>query len=128
VSEYLIPKHSNSKPFATACAPDGVYFTLNNANQVARITYAKPPTFTWWTVPTPATAPMGLAACDYANGVPALLYIAESNANKIGVMAVGGGSISEFLTGSLPNKVTCSMADNRAYWSERGDDFIGAMQ
>jgi len=126
VREYVLPQ-ANSKPFTAAPGPDGVYFTLNGVNKVTRISYTG--TINQWSIPTLNTAPMGITLCDLdSNGNPQLVYFAESTVNKIGVMALGGGPISEYFSGAFPNKVTCGRADNRAYWSERGANNIGAMR
>jgi virginiamycin B lyase len=122
VTELLLPK-SSSKPFSTACGPDGVYFT-EQAGRVGRVDYTSL-AITEWKLPTSKGEPAGIAVSPNGN-----VYFAESSVGKIGIMPVGGGIISEYVisaAGFSPDKVTLG-SDGRVWFSLQQLAKIGATQ
>lgn len=122
VTEVLLPK-SSSKPFSTACGPDGVYFT-EQAGRLGRVHYTSL-AITEWKLPTSKGQPAGIAVSPNGNA-----YFAESSVGKIGIMPVGGGTISEHVisaSGFSPDKVTLG-SDGRAWFSLQQLAKIAAVQ
>jgi virginiamycin B lyase len=111
VTEVLLPNPA-SKPFSTACGPDGVYFT-EQAGRLGRVAYTSL-AITEWILPTSKGEPAGIAVSPKGN-----VYFAESSVGRIGMMPVGGGMISEYVisaSGFSPDKLTLG-SDGRVWFS-----------
>jgi virginiamycin B lyase len=120
VTEILLPQAS-SLPFSTACGPDGVYFT-QEAGRIGRVNYATLQ-ITQWKTANSKSRPTGMAI----NGN---VHFSESGIGKIGIMPVGGGTITEIPVprpGSFPDKITLG-SDGRVWFSYHDLAEIGAMQ
>jgi virginiamycin B lyase len=120
VTELLLPLAS-SLPFSTACGPDGAYFT-QEAGRIGRVNYATLQ-ITQWKTANSKSRPTGIAI----NGN---VHFAESGIGRIGIMPVGGGTITEVPVprpGAFPNKITLG-SDGRVWFSYHDLGEIGAMQ
>jgi virginiamycin B lyase len=120
VTELVLPQAA-SKPFSTACGPDGVYFS-EGTGRIGRVDY-ETLQITQWKTPNAQSNPTGIAV---SNGS---VYFAEADMGKIGVMPVGGGTISEYpipLPGVSPDKLTTG-ADGRVWFSQQDIAFVGAI-
>jgi len=105
VTEFGIPT-AGAQPIGIAAGPDGgLWFTENSANKIGRVTTAgtftefngnkigritTAGTFTEFTIPTPSSAPLGIAA-----GPDGALWFTEAAADKVGRITTGG-TITEF--------------------------------
>lgn len=102
VTEFLLPQ-ANSKPFQTACATDGLYFTESNVARVGRI---DPTTLaiSQWNTLSLNSQPQGITA-----GYDGNLWLAEGNSNKLTVMLPGGTAMIEYpvpTAKAWPNKLS----------------------
>ncbi len=118
-----LPLTANSMPWEITTGPNGtIWFTEQNANQIAEIDNADEPHFQEFKIPTANSKPWGIV-----EGPDGFMYFTEQNASQIGLVNFFTGAITELPTpqaNSQPEGIAVG-PNKTIVFAESGVNYLG---